>query len=62
MKKIYTTPATLIVTVQQQMFIAASPAVTVNSDGGAAPGEFEVKGDDGDLFSSYNVWDDDWSK
>ena len=58
MKKTYIIPATLMVAVQQHVVIAASPDVIVNRQGGAAPESFDAKGSQ----SSYNVWDDDWSK
>ncbi len=66
MKKTYIIPMTMMVAVQQQMVIAGS--LTANGASGSATfynanatGEAMVKGDNGSQ-SSYNVWDDDWSK
>lgn len=62
-KKTYIIPVTLMVTVQQQAIIALSVYETGDTAGlknsAATSGEAAmVKGGQ----SSYNVWDDDWSK
>ena len=59
-KKTYIIPTTLMVVVQQQAVIAASPTATIDTTVSADPEDFEVKGDR-TRPSAYNVWNDDWS-
>lgn len=60
-KKTYIIPTVITMAVAQSLPIAGSdPSLIVNTNGGAAPNEFEVKSDRGSR-SDYNVWNDDWS-
>ena len=59
MKKIYNIPQIRTSVLNtEEMLIADSPNVTVNTSGSVDAADVDVKSS----TASYNVWDDDWSK